>query len=270
MNTESHSMEKKQLLESLKVTEAGLSTEEAERRLQEFGPNELVAKKGVSPIQIFFGQFKDIFVIMLLIAIGISVAINEIVDAATIGTIVFLNAIVGFIQEYRSEKAMEAMKKLTAPKARVLRNGKELIIPSKNIVPGDIVLLEAGDRIPADARLLNVVDLKTDEAILTGESTAVSKLDGVLDEKTAVADRKNSVFMATHITYGRGKAVITSTGMGTEFGKVAKMVQSVEKVDTPLKAKLTKFAKKLGIIIVALCVIILLLELYELFGLGTN
>jgi Ca2+-transporting ATPase len=270
MDSQWHSMEKEKLLESLKVTEAGLSTEEAERRLQEFGPNELVMKKGVNPIQIFFGQFKDIFVIMLLIAIGISVAINEIVDAATIGTIVFLNAVVGFIQEYRSEKAMEAMKKLTAPKARILRNGKELVIPSKNVVPGDIVLLEAGDRIPADARLLNVVDLKTDEAILTGESTAVSKLDGVLDEKTPVADRKNSVFMATHITYGRGKAVITSTGMGTEFGKVAKMVQSVEKVDTPLKQKLTKFAKKLGIVIVAMCVIIFLLELYELFVLGTS
>jgi Ca2+-transporting ATPase len=270
MSTEWHAMEKEKLLESLKSTEEGLSTEEAERRLQEFGPNELVAKKGVSPLQIFFGQFKDIFVIMLLIAIVISVAINEIVDAATIGTIVFLNAIVGFIQEYRSEKAMEAMKKLTAPKARVLRNGKEMIIPSKNVVPGDIVLLEAGDRIPADARLLNVVDLKTDEAILTGESTAVSKLDGVLDEKSPVADRKNSVFMATHITYGRGKAVITSTGMGTEFGKVAKMVQSVEKVDTPLKQKLTKFAKKLGIIIVAMCAIIFLLELYELFVLGTG
>jgi Ca2+-transporting ATPase len=270
MSTEWHAIEKEKLLESLKSTEEGLSTEEAERRLQEFGPNELVAKKGVSPFQIFFGQFKDIFVIMLLIAIVISVAINEIVDAATIGTIVVLNAVVGFVQEYRSEKAMEAMKKLTAPKARVLRNGKELIIPSKNVVPGDIVLLEAGDRIPADARLLNVVDLKTDEAILTGESTAVSKLDGVLDEKTPVADRKNSVFMATHITYGRGKAVITSTGMGTEFGKVAKMVQSVEKVDTPLKQKLTKFAKKLGIIIVVMCIIIFFLELYELFVLGTS
>ncbi len=270
MSNEWHSMEKENLLKSLKATEAGLSTEEAERRLQEFGPNELVTKKGVSPIQIFFGQFKDIFVIMLLIAIVISVAINEIVDAATIGTIVVLNALVGFVQEYRSEKAMEAMKKLTAPKARVLRNGKELLIPSREVVPGDIALLEAGDRIPADARLLNVVDLKTDEAILTGESTAVSKLDGVLDEKTPVADRKNSVFMATHITYGRGKAVITSTGMGTEFGKVAKLVQSVEKVDTPLKQKLAKFAKKLGIIIVAMCIIIFFLELYELFVLGTS
>ncbi|PVX27099.1 MAG: ATPase [Candidatus Bathyarchaeum sp.] len=263
-------MEKKQLLDSLKTTEKGLTTEEAERRLQEFGPNELAAKEGASALSIFFGQFKDIFVIMLLIAIGISVAINELVDAATIATIVFLNAIVGFIQEYRSEKAMEAMKQLTAPKARVLRDGKEQFIPSREVVPGDVVLLEAGDRIPADARLLDVVDLKTDEAILTGESTSVDKKDVVLDEKTPVADRKNSIFMATHVTYGRGKAVIASTGMGTQFGKVAEMVQSVETVDTPLKQKLTKFAKKLGLIIVFVCIVIFALELYDIFVLETG
>jgi Ca2+-transporting ATPase len=263
-------MEKKQLLDTLNAPETGLSSEEAQRRLQEFGPNELTEKKGVTPFQIFIGQFKDIFVIMLLAAIGISVAIGELVDAATIAAIVFLNAIVGFVQEYRSEKAMEAMKQLTAPKARVLRDGKELMIPSREIVPGDIVLLEAGDRIPADARLLEIVDLKTDEAILTGESTAVDKKDLVLDPKTPVADRKNSVFMATHITYGRGRAVITSTGMKTEFGKVAEMVQAVETVETPLKQKLTAFAKKLGMIIIAVCVIIFALELYELFVLGTS
>ncbi len=270
MSSEWHSMKKKQLLESLKATEKGLTTEEAERRLEEFGPNELVAKKGISPLQIFFGQFKDIFVIMLLIAMTLSIVlaftstsgeIGEFVDAATIGAIVFLNAIVGFVQEYRSEKAMEAMKKMTAPKARVLRDGTEQFIPSRNVVPGDLVLLEAGDRIPADARLLEVVALKTDEAILTGESTSVAKLDAVLDKKTAVADRKNSVFMATHVTYGRGKAMITSTGMGTEFGKVAEMVQSVESVDTPLKVKLTKFAKKMGMIIVFVTAVIFILEL---------
>jgi Ca2+-transporting ATPase len=270
MSTEWHSMKKTKVLESLNATEAGLSTEEAERRLKEFGPNELIERKGVTPLQIFVGQFKDVFVIMLLIAIGISVAINEIVDAATIGAIVFLNAVVGFVQEYRSEKAMDAMKQLTAPKARVLRDGTEMLVPSKEVVPGDIVLLEAGDRIPADARLLQVVDLKTDEAVLTGESTAVDKTDIVLDEKAPVADRKNSVFMATHITYGRGKAVITSTGMGTQFGKVAEMVQAVETVDTPLKQKLTKFAKKLGMIIIAVCAVIFVLELYELFVLGTS
>ena len=271
MSTELHSMEKKELLESLKATEKGLSTEEAERRLKEFGPNELVEKKKVSPLQIFLGQFKDIFVIMLLIAMAISIVIavtrdaGEFVDAATIGAIVFLNATVGFVQEYRSEKAMEAMKQLTAPKARVLRDGTEQLIPSRDVVPGDIVILEAGDRVPADARLLEVVDLKTDEAVLTGESTAVDKKDVVLDPKASVADRKNSVFMATHLTYGRGKAVITSTGMKTEFGKVAEMVQAVEQTETPLKQKLTRFAKKLGIIIVLVSIAIFALELYEIF-----
>ena len=270
MNSESHSMEKKQLLESLKATEKGLGTQEAEQRLKDYGPNELTTKKGVSPLSIFLRQFKDIFVIMLLIAIFISIGINEFVDAAIIGTIVFLNAIVGFFQEYRSEKAMEAMKQLTAPKARILRDGTAKMIPSREVVPGDVVLLEAGDRIPADARLLEVVDLKTDEAILTGESTAVSKEDIVLNEKTPVADRINSVFMATHITYGRGKAVIASTGMGTQFGKVAEMVQSVETMDTPLKRKLADFAKKLGLIIVVVCAIIFMLELYDIFVTGTS
>jgi Ca2+-transporting ATPase len=278
MSSEWHSMEKKQLLESLKATEAGLSTEEAKHRLEEFGPNELVEKKRVTRLQIFLGQFKDIFVIMLLFAMGISLVIaftrdaSEFVDAATIGAIISLNAVVGFVNEYRSEKAMEAMKQLTAPKARVLRDGKEQIIPSREVVPGDIVLLEAGDRIPADSRVLEVVDMKADEAILTGESTAVDKKDVVLDPKTPVADRKNSVFMATHLTYGRGKAIITSTGMKTEFGKVAEMVQAVEQTETPLKQKLTKFAKKLGIIIIFVSVAIFALELYEIFVLtgGAN
>jgi Ca2+-transporting ATPase len=277
MDSEWYSMDKKKLLEALKTTEAGLNSEEAEHRLQEYGPNELIEKKKVTPIKIFLGQFKDVFVIMLLIAMIISIVIaitsadtKEIVDAVTIGAIVVLNSVVGFFQEYRSEKAMEAMKKLTAPKARILRDGTEKLIPSRDVVPGDIALLEAGDRIPADARLLEVVDLKTDEAVLTGESTAVGKLDGVLDEKTPVADRKNSVFMATHITYGRGKAVITSTGMETEFGKVAKLVQAVGQVETPLKEKLAKFAKKLGIIIVFVSAIIFGLELYELLVLGTS
>ncbi len=270
MSPEWHAMETEELMRALKASEKGLSEEEAKRRLQEFGPNELVERKRVTPLQILLGQFKDIFVIMLLIAIGISVLIGEIVDASTISAIVVLNAVVGFVQEYRSEKAMEAMKKLTAPKARILRDGKEILIPAKEVVPGDIALLEAGDRIPADGRLLKVVDLKTDEAVLTGESTPVGKATEVLDEKTPVADRKNLVFMATHVTYGRGRAVITSTGMGTEFGKVAEMVQAVEEMDTPLKQKLARFAKKLGIVIVVICAIIFALELYEIFIIGVS
>jgi Ca2+-transporting ATPase len=265
-----HSKKTEEVLSDLRADQNGLSREEAERRLKEFGYNELKEKKKVTPLQIFLRQFKDIFVIMLLVATAISFLIGETVDALTIAVIVILNSIVGFVQEYRSEKAMEAMKKLTAPKARVMRDGTEAMIDAREIVPGDIVLLEAGDRVPADGRLLEVVDLKADEAVLTGESTDVTKDLSVVKEGTSVADRKNSVFMATHMTYGRGKAVITATGMKTEFGKIAELVQTMETEESPLKQKLERFAKKLGIIIVALTAVIFALELYEIFFLGVT
>jgi len=270
MTTEWYSKESKQVLTDLKTDSKGLSNEEAERRVTEFGYNELKETKRVTAFQIFLGQFKDVFVIMLLVATAISFIVGETVDALTIAVIVILNSVVGFIQEYRSERAMDAMKKLTAPKARVLRDGEETVIPAREIVPGEVVLLEAGDRVPADGRLLEVVDLKTDEAVLTGESTAVNKSLGVVKEKTPVADRSNSVFMATHVNYGRGKAVVTSTGMNTEFGKIAEMVQTMEVDETPLKQKLESFAKKLGIIIIAVVAVILILELYEIFILGVT
>jgi Ca2+-transporting ATPase len=265
-----HSLKNEEVLKNLRTEPNGLSSEEAEQRLREFGYNELKETKRVTPLQIFLRQFKDVFVIMLLIATAISFLIGENIDGATIAAIVVLNSIVGFINEYRSEKAIEAMKKLTAPKARVLRDRSEALIPAREVVPGEIVLLEAGDRVPADGRLLEVIDLKADEAVLTGESTPVNKDLSVLDEKTPIADRKNSVFMATHMIYGRGKAVITSTGMNTEFGKIAEMVQTMEEEETPLKQKLEGFAKKLGIIIIAVCAIIFALELYEIFILGVS
>lgn len=232
-------------------------------------------RKRVTPLQIFLNQFKDIFVIMLLIAILLSVmigwykstgashngALDEYVDAITIGAIVVLNSVVGFVQEFRSEKAIEAMKKLAAPRARVLRDGKETVIQAREIAPGDIILLEAGDRIPADACLMEAVEFKTEEAALTGESTPVNKRIEAVDEKTPVADRQSMVFMGTHTTYGRGKAVVTSTGMNTEFGKIAEMVQAVEEEETPLKQKLERFAKKLGILIIAVIAIVFILEL---------
>ncbi len=269
-----HAMKTEEVLDELKVDQEGLSRQEASERLQKYGYNELVERKRITPFQIFVNQFKDIFVIMLLIAVAISVAIgwyksttaanggalDEYVDAITISAIVALNAIVGFVQEYRSEKAIEAMKRLAAPRARVYRDGKEIVIPAKEVVPGDIIILEAGDRIPADARIIEAIELKTEEAALTGESTPVNKSMEVVDEKTSVSDRVNMVFMGTHVTYGRGKAVVTATGMNTEFGKIAEMVQTVEEEETPLQQKLGRFAKKLGTIIVAACVIIFILE----------
>jgi len=265
-----HSKDAETVIRELKTQPTGLNNEEVKSRLQEFGYNELQERKRVTPLQIFIGQFKDVFVLMLLIATVIAVVSSYIeneppFDALTIGAIVVLNSVVGFVQEYRSEKAIEAMKKLTAPKARVLRDGGEVLIPAKEVVPGDIVVLEEGDRIPADGRIIEAVNLKTNEAVLTGESTPVNKEVGIVDEKAPVGDRKNSVFMATHVIYSRGKAVITSTGMRTEFGKIAEIVQTLQEEETPLKQKLARFAKKLGIIIVIICAIIFALELYEVF-----
>ncbi|MEM2642368.1 MAG: cation-translocating P-type ATPase, partial [Thermoproteota archaeon] len=177
--------------------------------------------------------------------------------------IVLLCAITGFIQEYRAEKAVEALKRLAAPKARVIRDGKEMMIPAKEVVPGDIITLEAGDRVPADARLIEVVELKTNEAVLTGESTPVEKKLTVIKEDALVSERHNMVFSATHVVYGRGKAVVVATGMNTEFGKIAKMVQEAEEEETPLQRKLNRFASKIARVVIAVCIIIFLLEVFE-------
>jgi Ca2+-transporting ATPase len=263
-----HAKGAKEVLQALNTTIKGLSSEEAERRLEEHGPNELKETKRVTALDIFIDQFKDIFVIMLIVATAIAYYIDFTkgeapTDAITIAAIVVLNTVVGFIQEYRSEKAMEAMKKLTAPKARVIRDGKEMLISAKEVVPGDILSLESGDRVAADARLIEVVDLKTDEAVLTGESTPVDKVTDPVDEKAPVGDRKNMLFTATHVIYGRGKAMVTSTGMKTEFGKIAEMVQAVEEEQTPLEQKLEKFAKKIGMIVVIVCAVVFVLELLD-------
>ncbi|MFW6117783.1 MAG: cation-translocating P-type ATPase [Thermoproteota archaeon] len=278
-----HAMEKKEVLSSLDSSLEGLTGEESEQRLTEFGYNELKRHKKISLLQIFLDQFKNIFVLMLIGAIIISVIIGfyesqtavdpQVVwetyaDAIAIGAIVALNAVIGFIQEYRSEKAMEALEKLTAPKARVLRGGKEVVIPAREIVPGDILLLEVGDRVAADARLLETVDLSVNEAVLTGESTAVDKHTDALPVETSVADRRNMIFKGTHVIYGRGKAIVTSTGMETQFGKIAEMVQEVEKEEIPLNRKLDRFAKKLGIVVAISVVVIILLDLVRMGSIG--
>ncbi len=272
-------MEAEDVLRALQSDSKGLSNEEAKLRLRKFGYNKLKRRKKISPLQIFLAQFKNTFVIMLLVAIIISVimgwfeakaaaeprvVIETYVDAIAIGAIVVLNAVVGFVQEFRSEKAMEAMEKLIAPRARVLRDGRATLVPAAEIVPGDILLLETGDRIAADGRLLEAVDLSVDEAILTGESSPVSKNIDVFATETPPADRKNMVFMGTHVTYGRGKAVVTSTGMNTQFGKIAEMVQVVEKEEIPLKLKIDRFSKKLGIIIVIVSIAIIFLDLIRI------
>lgn len=264
-----HSLKEEDVVQKLDTDiNEGLAKDEARARLEKFGPNLLQEIEKRTLLDLAIDQFKDAFVIMLLIAAVLSYFVGRIrgegiEDAILIGIIVGLSAIIGFIQEYRSEKALEAMRKMTAPTAKLIRGGEKLTVPSREVVPGDIVLLEAGDRIPADARLLDITSMRTDEAPLTGESTPVEKSFRVLDPKTAVADRKNSVFMGTHTVFGHAKAVVTSTGMNTEFGKIAGAVQAMEEKKTPLKTKLDVFARKLGLVIIGLCVLIFILEVAE-------
>jgi P-type Ca2+ transporter type 2C len=234
----------------------GLSGDEAVRRLAQYGPNELKKEDRVSPWSIFLGQFKNILIVILLIATALSAAVGEIFDAALILVIVIFCALLGFFQEYRAERALEALKKMLSPTVRLIRNGREQDILSKDIVPGDILLLEAGFKIPADARLIDSASLKCDEASLTGESLPVSKDVRRIPADVRVADRKNMIFTGTVVTYGRGRAVVISTGSGTEFGKIAEEVAAVETEKTPLEKRTAEIGKWLGIISLGICLLI--------------
>ena len=261
-----HAVEIEEVLEALETDRGGLSEEEAERRLREYGPNELREEKRVTPLQIFLRQFKSILVIILIVSARVSAYISvrrgePYTDTYVIMAIVILNAILGFYQEYRAEKAVEALKRMVTPKAAVLRGGVERLIDSRWIVPGDIILLEAGNRVPADARLLEVHSLEVDEAPLTGESTPVRKIVEPLPEETPIQDRRNMVYMGTLITGGRGVAVVTSTGMQTEFGRIAEMVQRIEVGEPPLKRKMEKMGRQLAVISIFLCILVFLIGL---------
>ncbi len=234
----------------------GLSEDEVKSRLEKYGYNELKKEEKISPITLFFNQFKNILIIILLIAIVLSALVGETVDAAIIAVIVVFCAVLGFIQEYRAERALEALKKMLSPTITALRGGREEEIPSKELVPGDILLLEAGDKIPADARLIENHSLRCDEAPLTGESVPVGKDIKPLLEEVRVSDRRNMVFTGTIVTYGRGKAIVTSTGMTTEFGKIAEEVTAVETEKTPLEKRTEEIGKWLGIISLIICFLV--------------
>lgn len=252
-----HSLEVDKAVEALEShLHFGLSEEEARKRLTIYGFNELKKEEKTSPFLLFINQFKNILILILLAAIGLSALVGEIVDAAIITVIVLFCAVLGFIQEYRAEKALEALKKMLSPTITVLREGKEVEIPSKYVVPGDILLLEAGDKIPADARLVEIHALKCDEAPLTGESLPVSKEIRPLLEAMPVSDRRNMVFTGTTVTYGRGKALVTATGMRTEFGKIAEEVTAVETEKTPLEKRTEEIGKWLGVAALTICFLV--------------
>ncbi|NPV27708.1 MAG: calcium-transporting P-type ATPase, PMR1-type [Firmicutes bacterium] len=235
----------------------GLSSKEATRRLEQYGPNQLAEPTRISPIKMFISQFKDFMVLILLTATIISGLLGEVADAITILAIVVLNATLGFIQEYRAEKSMEALKKLTAPEARVLRDGLEKKIPAADLVPGDLVNLETGDRIAADLRLTKAVNLEIEESTLTGESIPVKKrTDKLPDPESGLGDRRNMAYMGTVVTRGRGQGLVVSTGMHTEMGQIAAIMQTVGEEDTPLQKRLEQLGKILVFLCLGICAVV--------------
>ncbi|MFW9904629.1 MAG: cation-translocating P-type ATPase, partial [Candidatus Thorarchaeota archaeon] len=263
-----HSENLDNLLDQLGVDDSGLSNEEAKKRLERYGPNELERVKKKHPIFLFFEQFKDPLVIILLVALVISVIIGifspdeherteYFIDALAISTIVTFNAIFGFIQEYRAEAALEALKSMAAPFSTVIREGTKQRIEAQLLVPGDIILIEEGDKIPADGRLLESHSLRVDESALTGESFPAAKdVMSQVPQYASIVDQENSVFSGTSVTRGRGQALIVKTGMQTEFGKIAKGLMEEKTEETPLQRRLASLGKWIGIGSLSICAVI--------------
>ncbi|MGP1677297.1 MAG: HAD-IC family P-type ATPase [Burkholderiales bacterium] len=242
----------------------GLTRQEALDRLAKFGANELTERPRPGFWALLRDQFNNYLVIILIIAAIVSLALGEYVDSVAIMFIVVLNAVVGVIQESKAEQALAALQKMSAPNAQVLRDGQQMTIPGREIVGGDIVLLEAGNYVPADLRLVESVNLKIEEASLTGESVPVEKnVRVVLDRETPLGERSNTAFMGTLITYGRGKGLVTGTGMNTQIGLIAEMIQSFETEDTPLQKKLEHLGKVLGTAVLAICALVFIYGLFR-------
>jgi Ca2+-transporting ATPase len=246
----------------LETTPQGLSSDEVTKRLQRYGPNELKEKPRPSFLQLVLAQLNNFVVILLIVASVVSALLGDWVEAAAIMLIVVLNAILGVIQESRAEEALAALKKMAAPEAQVLRDGQRVGIPARQLVPGDVVLLETGNFIPADLRLVEAVNLRVEEAALTGESVPVQKNAAlVLEKEASLGDRKNSVFMGTVIAYGRGRGIVVDTGMKTQLGLIADLLQSVHEEETPLQKRLDQLGKVLGIGALGVCALVFLLGL---------
>lgn len=251
-----HAVTTEKAIQELSSSIEGLSVQETENRLLQYGENKLEEKNKKSIVGIIAAQFKELMTIILFVAAIVSAVVGEVSDALVIVVIVVLNAAVGFIQEYRAEKAVEELNKLSASHATVLRNGQQRKLEETQLVPGDVVLLEAGDVVPADLRLLEVHALKIEEASLTGESHAVDKsVEPLSNERAALGDRINMAFKGTVVTKGRGLGLVVETGMKTEMGKIAGLLQQAES-QTPLQKKLADFSKKLAFVILIICVVI--------------
>lgn len=269
-----HALRLEEVLRDLKVHEAGLTGEEAERRLERYGHNQLEEAGRAGFWSMLWEQLNNFVVILLIVASLVSALLGEWVDASAILAIVVLNTVLGIIQEQRAEEALAALKRLAAPEAQVLRDGHRVTIPARHLVPGDMVFLEAGNYVPADVRLLEAVNLRIEEASLTGESLPVHKnAASVLDQNIPLGDRKNTAFMGTLVSYGRGRGVVTSTGMRTQLGLIASMLQNVEVEETPLQRRLDQLGRTLSIgalVLVAVVFLVALINNTQIGGLFAN
>jgi Ca2+-transporting ATPase len=255
-----HTLAVEAVYSRLEAAPSGLTDAEAARRLAQYGPNELQAAHRISPWAILLEQFKNTLILILLVATVLSGFLGHATEAIVIALIVLFAVLLGFVQEYRAERAIEALRQMAAPAASVLRNGEEVQIPARDLVPGDLVLLRAGNRVPADLRLVESINLQIEEAALTGESVPVEKRIDPLDQPdSALGDRKNIAYAGTAVSYGRGRGIVVATGMSTEFGKIAQMLQTVEVGRTPLQENLDKVGRVMGraaFVVVALIVVL--------------
>ncbi len=250
-----HRLSIEETFELLGTTPQGLAASDAEEKLIQYGPNELQEGKKKSIAGMLLAQFKDVMILILLAAAIISGIIGDLTDTIVILIIVLLNAVIGFFQEYRAEKAMQALKQMAVTQARVLREGNSNWIPATALVPGDVVLLEAGNAVPADIRIVESVNLKIEEAALTGESHAIDKITHSLEtDDLPIGDRSNMAFKGTFVTYGRGTGIVIATGMQTELGRIARMLQEEETL-TPLQQRMASFGKNLSILVLFLCIL---------------
>lgn len=249
-------------LKEFNVSKSGLTEKQAKENLDKYGYNELTQKKRATVWEVFFSQFKDLLVIILIIAALISMATGDAESTLVIIAVITLNAVLGTVQHFKAEQSLDSLKALSSPTAKVIRDGKKIEIPSKEVVPGDILMLEAGDMVAADGRIIENFSLQVNESSLTGESESVNKFVDVIEsEEVALGDQKNMVFSGSLVTYGRALVVITSTGMNTEIGKIANLMEETQEKATPLQVSLDDFSKKLAIGILGVCVIVFFLSL---------
>lgn len=248
-----------EILTELNTKEKGLSSKEAEKRLETYGFNTLETKSKINPLVIFINQFKNFIIYILLFAVAFALLINEYVDSLIILAILLTNAIIGFFQELSANKSLEALKKMSAIRATVIRDGTKSTIDAINLVPGDIIQLEAGDKVPADARIFESVRLKAEEAALTGESVPAEKNHKTLNKEVQIGDQHNMLFSSTSVVTGNTKAIVVSTGMQTEIGKITTLIKEAKEEMTPLQKRLDAFGKKLGLVIIGICTIVFLL-----------